>query len=97
VSGGENIYLSEVERVLTSYPEIENAAVIGVSDEEWGQVGKAIIVPNQGEELPIEEIIEYCQGKLAKFKIPKFFKFTDSLPVGPAGSIEKEKLKEKYG
>ncbi|MFW6111761.1 MAG: class I adenylate-forming enzyme family protein [Candidatus Bipolaricaulota bacterium] len=97
VSGGENIYLSEVERVLTSYPEIENATVIGVSDEEWGQVGKAIIVPNQGEELPREKIIEYCQGKLAKFKIPKFFEFTDSLPVGPAGSIEKEKLKEKYG
>ncbi|MBS3788160.1 long-chain fatty acid--CoA ligase [Candidatus Bipolaricaulota bacterium] len=97
VSGGENIYLSEVERALASHPDIAEVAVIGVPDEKWGQVGKAIIVPEGKKELPRERLIEYCGGRLAKYKIPKFFEFTDSLPVGPAGSIEKEKLRQKYG
>lgn len=97
VSGGENIYLSEVERVVVSHPDVAECAVIGVADEDWGEVGKAIIVPETEKKVTKDEIIEYCQGKLAKYEIPKFFEFVDSLPVGPAGSVEKEKLKERYG
>lgn len=97
VSGGENIYLPEVERVLASHPEIEEVAVIGVPHEKWGEVGKAVIVPEEGGGLSEEEVLKFCRGKLAKYKIPKFVVFADSLPVGPAGSVDKEELKEKYG
>lgn len=94
VSGGENIYLSEIERVLTSHPKVKEAAVIGVPHEKWGEVGKAIIVSEN--KIKEKEILEHCEGKLAEYKIPKSVVFTDSLPKGPAGSVSKEKLKEKY-
>lgn len=97
VSGGENVYLPEVERVLASYPDVKETAVIGVPHEKWGQVGKAIIVAEKDKELDEKQILDYCQGKLAKYKIPKSVEFVDSMPVGPAGSVEKEKLKEKFG
>ncbi|KXA96289.1 hypothetical protein AKJ37_05620 [candidate division MSBL1 archaeon SCGC-AAA259I09] len=96
VSGGENIYLSEVERVLSSHPQVKEAAVIGVPSEKWGEVGMAIIVLEGKEKTTKEEILSYCQGKLAKYKIPKSVKFAESLPVGPAGSVDKKKLREKY-
>lgn len=94
-SGGENVYPPELEQVLRQMPEIKEAAVIGVKDEKWGEVGRAFIVaaaPNLTEEL----VLKFCQSNLAKFKIPKYFTFVKELPKGESGKILKRQLPELY-
>ncbi|MFC2067025.1 class I adenylate-forming enzyme family protein [Chloroflexota bacterium] len=97
IRGGENISPEEVEGVLHSHPKIEEAAVIGVPDEEWGEEPKAIVVLKQGETATPEEIMEYCRARLASFKRPRAVAFVDSLPRNPMGKILKRELREKYG
>lgn len=97
IRGGENISPEEVEDVLYSHPKIEEAAVIGVSDPEWGQQPQAIVVLKKGETVNREEIIEYCQSKLAGFKRPRSVVFVDSLPRNPMGKVLRKKLREQYG
>ena len=91
ISGGENVYPAEVERLLQTHPSIAEVAVIGVPDERWGEVGQAIVVSLEPS-LSGEEISEYCQGKLAKFKIPKHYTFTDSIPKTESGKIDRKNL-----
>ncbi|MFN8944674.1 MAG: AMP-binding protein, partial [Pseudobdellovibrionaceae bacterium] len=98
ISGGENVYPAEVEKVLRSFPLIREAAVIGVQDEKWGEVGKAFIALEQPpEELNVKalegKILEYCLANLAKFKVPKYIQFIDSLPKGESGKILKKELR----
>ena len=95
-SGGENVYPVEVENVLYSYHKVAEVAVIGVPDERWGEVGKAIVVPKPDQKITEEEIIEFCQGKLARYKIPRSVEFLDTLPRTPAGKVLKRELREKY-
>lgn len=73
--------------------------VIGVPDEKWGEVGKAIVILKEGEEATEDEIIEFCRGKLAKFKIPKSVAFTDSFApyISGAGKILKRQLRKDFG
>lgn len=96
-SGSESVYLEEIEKVLNSHPKIEEAVVIGVPDERWGEVPKALVVVERGESLKKEEIADYCIGKLAKYKIPKSIEFIKSMPRTPAGKISKNELVKKYG
>ncbi|NOX17220.1 MAG: long-chain fatty acid--CoA ligase [Chlorobi bacterium] len=96
ISGGENVYPSEVEKVLYAINEIRTAAVIGVEDEKWGEVGAAFIALNKNAELETEKIVEICKTKLAKYKIPKRFIFLDKLPLNSSQKIDKLKLKEFY-
>lgn len=91
ISGGENVYPAEVERLLQTHPSISEVAVVGIPDNKWGEVGKAIIVTSDSV-LTGEEISEYCQGKLAKFKIPKHFHFTNSIPKTESGKIDRKRL-----
>ena len=93
ISGGENVYPVELEQVLRTCPGVLEVAVIGVPDEKWGEVGKAFIV-RQGENLQVQQLMDYCLQNLAKFKIPKHFIFIDSLPKGDSGKILKRKLQE---
>jgi fatty-acyl-CoA synthase len=95
-SGGENVYPAELENVLHSHPEISEVAVIGVPDEKWGEVGWAIIILKPGATLSADELAAFCQTRLAKFKIPKSFKFVNALPKTAAGKIDKEKLIKEY-
>jgi fatty-acyl-CoA synthase len=95
-SGGENVYPAEIENVLHSQPSIAEAAVIGVPNEKWGEVGCAFIVLKPGMLLTTDELIAFCQIRLAKFKIPKSFKFVDSLPKTAAGKIDKVQLSAEY-
>lgn len=93
ISGGENVYPPEIEQILRKHPGVLEAAVIGVSDDKWGEVGKAFVVANS-EALTAEELHNHCMQNLAKFKIPKHFVFLPSLPKGDSGKILKRKLAE---
>jgi fatty-acyl-CoA synthase len=94
-SGGENIYAAEVEAVIRDHPGVRDAALIGLPDDKWGEVGLIVVVP-EGDPISKEELIEFCSGKLARFKIPKAFEFADELPYSAYGKVEKIKLKEIY-
>jgi fatty-acyl-CoA synthase len=95
-SGGENVYPAEVEKILAGHPKISNIAIIGVPDEKWGETGMAFIVPAQGETVVEEEVFEFLDGKVAKFKYPKHIKFMDDLPLTPTMKVKKAVLKERF-
>ncbi|MBI4671004.1 MAG: long-chain fatty acid--CoA ligase [Chloroflexi bacterium] len=96
ISGGENVYPAEVEQVLFSHPAVAEAAVIGVPDEKWGEVGKAIVVLKKDATAAQADLLAFCQGKLARYKIPKSVAFIDSLPRNAAGKVLKRELRERF-
>jgi len=93
ISGGENVYPAEIEAVLAAHPQIREAAVVGVPDPKWGEVGKAFVVL-QAPGLPPAEIIRYCRTQLAGYKVPKYVEILDSLPKSSVGKVVKVELKE---
>lgn len=97
IRGGENISPEEVENALHSHLKIEEAAVIGVPDPEWGQQPRAIVVLKKGEVATAEEIMEYCRQQLASFKRPRSVIFVDSLPRNQLGKVLHKSLREQYG
>jgi len=97
IRGGENISPEEVEDVLHSHPKVEEAAVIGVPDPEWGQQPRAIVALKQGASATPEEIMEHCRSRLAGFKRPRSVVFIDSLPRNPMGKVLRKKLRDEYG
>ncbi len=96
ISGGENIYPAEIEDYLLRNSQVADAAVIGFPHERWGEAVRAVVVPKPGEELTAEGLIEWCQGEMAKFKIPKSVIVTDAIPRTPTGKILKRVLREQY-
>jgi len=94
ISGGENVYPAEIEKIYAAHPKVFEVAVIGVPDEKWGQVGKVFIVPKKGVSMTEEEAIRYCEDKLARYKIPRSCQFMDALPKTETGKIRKSALKE---
>jgi fatty-acyl-CoA synthase len=96
ISGGENVYPAEVERVLRTHPGIEDIAVVGFPDEFWGEVGYAFAMPKQGVELTPEDVIDFCQGKLARYKWPKQVIFTTDFPRTALGKVRKTVIKQDY-
>ncbi len=97
ISGGENIYPAEVESVLHAHPGVAEAALIGVPDPKWGEVGRAIVVCQAQTDLTVEELQAFCQPRLARYKIPKSFVFVPALPKTAAGKIDKKVLVQQYG
>ncbi|WP_431712111.1 o-succinylbenzoate--CoA ligase [Glutamicibacter uratoxydans] len=97
ISGGENIYPAEVEQAIMEIPEVESVAVIGVSDEKWGEVPWAVLVLKEGAELDTEALINHLNGRLARYKIPRTAVFTDSLPRTASGKIRKAELRNQFG
>jgi len=97
ISGGENVYPAEIEKVYAAHPKILESAVIGVPDDKWGEVGNAIIALKEGQPMTEKDAIDFCKGKLAKYKIPKSVFFVDELPKTASGKIKKGPLREKYG
>lgn len=94
ISGAENVYPAEIEQYLRSHPEILEAAVIGVPDETWGEVGKAFIVTRSGRPLKTDQLIGFCHGGLARYKTPRHFAFLPELPKGESGKVLKRALQE---
>jgi long-chain acyl-CoA synthetase len=94
VTGGVNVYPREVEEVLLRHPKIADVAVIGVADTYWGEAVKAVIVLKPTMKASIEEIIHFCDGKLARFKHPNTIEFVAALPRNSAGKVLKRRLRE---
>ena len=96
ISGGENVYPAEVENVIFQIPQIAEAAVIGVKDQKWGEVGRAVVVLKEGQKVTADEIIDHLKGSMAKYKIPKSVVFIERLPRNAAGKVLKNRLREEY-
>lgn len=95
VSGGMNVYPEEVEDVLYTMPQVQEAAVVGRPDERWGESVTAIVVPKGSVSITEEEVVQYCRGRLASYKKPTKVIFVDKLPHTAAGKIKKVKLREQ--
>jgi len=96
ISGGENVYPAEVENVLFQLPQVADAAIIGVPNERWGEVGMAVIVRKEGQALAEGEVIQHCLGRLAKFKVPQSVAFVDALPRNATGKVLKRELRTQF-
>ncbi len=96
ITGGENVYPVEVENVLHQIPEVEEAAVIGVPDDEWGERVLALVHLKPGEELSGEDIQSFCRQQLAGYKCPRVIEFTAALPRTSSGKIQKNILRQRY-
>jgi fatty-acyl-CoA synthase len=97
ISGGENVYPAEVEEVLYRHPAVAECAVIGVPDPAWGEVGRAVVVPQPAAAATPAEILAFLTGQLATYKIPRSVVFTDTLPRTGSGKVLKRRLRELYG
>jgi acyl-CoA synthetase (AMP-forming)/AMP-acid ligase II len=96
ISGGFNVYPSEVEQVIWSHPAVQDCAVIGVPDEKWGEAVKAVVELNAGQTATAEELIALCKEKLGSVKAPKSVDFVATLPRSPVGKVLKKDLRAKY-
>jgi fatty-acyl-CoA synthase len=96
ISGGENVYPAEVEQVLFHHPNVLDVAIIGVPSERWGEVGVAMVVPRDPASFDPVDLIEFCKGKLAGYKIPRFVESRDELPRNAAGKVLKRELRSSY-
>ncbi|GAA3810608.1 long-chain fatty acid--CoA ligase [Sphaerisporangium flaviroseum] len=97
ISGGENIYPAEVESVLYGHPAVAECAVIGVPDEKWGEVGKALVVLRPGVPAEPDDVLGHLSGRLANYKIPKQVEFVPALPRNGSGKVLKARLRSLYG
>ena len=97
ISGGENIYPAEVEQALYTHPAVAECAVIGVPDEKWGEVGRAVVVLRDGHGATEADLIGHLDGRLARYKIPKSVLFVDKLPHNASGKLVKPELRHMLG
>jgi fatty-acyl-CoA synthase len=97
ISGGENVYPAEVENVLYQHEAVAEAAVIGVPDQRWGEVGRAVVVLKPGRSLSETDIIAHCAASLARYKLPHSVVFTDALPRNATGKVHKPTLRLQFG
>ena len=96
ISGGENIYCAEVENVLAAHPAIVEVAIIGRADDKWGEVPVAVAAISAAD-LRLEELSEFLNDRLARYKHPKVLELVDSLPRNPAGKVLKNELRARFG
>jgi fatty-acyl-CoA synthase len=96
ISGGENLFPAEIEELLVTHPAIEESAVIGVADDEFGMRLAAFIVLRPGQELTEEEVREFVKRNLARFKVPRDIRLVDELPRNATGKVLKRKLREAH-
>jgi acyl-CoA synthetase (AMP-forming)/AMP-acid ligase II len=97
ISGGENIYPAEVESAFHDHPDVVECGVIGVPDDRWGEVGRAIIVRRPGAVSTETDLLAWLDGRIARYKIPRSVRFSAALPRSGAGKILRRQLREEYG
>ncbi len=96
-SGGESVFPAEVERLLMELPAIAEVAVIGISHDRWGEVGRAVVVPADGTSVTVEDLAAQLDGRLARYKIPRSLVLVDALPRNALGKLDKKALRATYG
>ncbi|MGY1701411.1 acyl-CoA synthetase [Geodermatophilus sp. SYSU D00766] len=96
ISGGENVYSVEVESVVAQHPAVATCAVIGVPDETWGERVHAVVVPASGATVTLEELHDFCEQRIAGYKVPRSMELVDALPLSAAGKVLKRTLREPY-
>jgi acyl-CoA synthetase (AMP-forming)/AMP-acid ligase II len=96
ITGGENVYTTEVEAAIYLHPNVQEAAVIGVPDEKYGEALFAVIVPKDGKTITVEELVEHCRGRIGAYKIPRRIDVVAELPKSPMGKILKTELRRIY-
>jgi fatty-acyl-CoA synthase len=96
ISGGENVYPAEIEKVLYQHPAVHMCAVISLPDAKWGEAGKACVVLKPGQSVTEEELLRLMTDRLAKYKVPKSVTFLESLPISAAGKILKRELRNQF-
>ena len=94
ITGGINVYPAEVERVLVAHPDVSDAAVIGVPDDEWGESVIAFVVTSAP--VSADELLAHCREALASYKCPRVIEFVDELDVDPLGKVLKRQLRDRY-
>jgi fatty-acyl-CoA synthase len=94
ISGGENVYPAEVEAVLGLHPDVEEVAIVAVPDPEWGEVGRAHVVPKPGRTLDPDALRTWLETRLARYKQPRTFVVEPSLPRTASGKVQKHRLVE---
>jgi acyl-CoA synthetase (AMP-forming)/AMP-acid ligase II len=97
LSGGENVYSTEVEHVLYQHPAVLEAAVFGVPHEVWGEAVTAAVVLRPGEAVTAGALVAFCREHLAGYKVPKAISFLEELPKTGSGKIQKARLREAFG
>ena len=95
IRGGENLYPKEIEDFLYTHPDVEDVQVIGVPDAQYGEEAMACVIPREGSGLTEEVLRKYCLERIAKHKVPRYFRFVDSFPMNAAGKILKYKMREE--
>lgn len=96
ITGGMNVYSTEVENVIQTHPVVNQVAVVGVPDDDWGEIVTAFIVLKDNETVTEEDIVNHCDGLLAKYKRPKKVHFIDAIPLTTYGKIDKKALREPF-
>jgi acyl-CoA synthetase (AMP-forming)/AMP-acid ligase II len=96
-TGGEKVFPLEVEEVLAKHPKVDDVCVIGVPDEEWGNTVRAVVQLKKNQQAEPAELLEFCRGELAGYKIPRSVVFVDELPRSPVGKMLREQVREVYG
>jgi fatty-acyl-CoA synthase len=96
ISGGENVYPAEVEDLLLAHPDVIECAVIGVPDDKWGEVPRAVVVLREGATSDADELLASLAGHLARYKIPKSVVIADELPRTASGKLLKSRVRSRY-
>jgi acyl-CoA synthetase (AMP-forming)/AMP-acid ligase II len=97
ITGGENVYPAEIEKVLNEHPAIRESSAIGVPHPVWGEAIAAVLVLNEGQAMTEKEVIQYCKGKIAGYKVPKVVIFILEMPRTATGKISKPELRHQFG
>ncbi|MGA7078349.1 MAG: AMP-binding protein [Terriglobales bacterium] len=96
ISGGFNVYCTEVEAGVMALPQVQECAVIGVPDDKWGEAVKAVVVVKQGQSLTESEVIAHCKVKLGSMKSPKSVEFVAEIPKTPAGKFDRKAMRKQF-
>ena len=97
ITGGENVYPAEIEKVVNEHPAVRECSAIGVPHAVWGEAVAVVAVLRDGQKITEEEITKYCKGKIAGYKVPKLVYFVDELPRNATGKISKPDLRKRFG
>ncbi len=95
IRGGENVYPREVEEFLYGHPGIADVQVIGVPDQRYGEELMACVIRREGAELDEDAVREFCRGRIAHFKVPRYVRFVDAFPMTVTGKVQKFKMREE--